>query len=276
MSELSGKVAFITGAGRGQGRAHAVRLASMGADVIVNDICANIDAIPYDLATREDLDETVALVEKQGCRASAQVADVRDGAALADAFARGLADLEVGHADIVIANAGGLAYPLPGADEALAFRASLDVLLVGAWNTIRATTPSMIDAGKGGSVVLTSSTSALRGFVGGSGGLDGYTAAKAGVVGLMRVYANILAPHKIRVNSIHPTGVNSGMVHNEAFGQWASGALGDAPISLAGNKLPVQLIEPEDVAAAVAWLVSGDAAFVTGVVLPIDAGFVNS
>lgn len=276
MSDLSGRVAFITGAGRGQGRAHAVKLASMGADVIVTDICADVDAMPYPMASRDDLDETAALVEKHGCRAAAQVADVRDFAALDAAYRAGLAELGVDHAGIVIANAGGLAYPLPGADEEQAFRVSLDVLLIGVWNTLRATTQSMIDAGTGGSIVLTSSTSALRGFVGGSGGLDGYTAAKAGVVGLMRVYANILAPHKIRVNTIHPTGVNSGMVQNEAFGKWAATAFGDAPISLAGNKMPVEMLEPEDVSATVGWLVSDDAAYVTGVVLPIDAGFVNS
>jgi SDR family mycofactocin-dependent oxidoreductase len=276
MSGLSGKVAFITGAGRGQGRAHAVRLAELGADVIVNDVCANIDALPYDMASRADLDETAHLVEKQGRRASIQVADVRDATALAEAFTDGLSELGATHADIVIANAGGLAYPSPGADEEKAFKDSLDLLLVGPWNTIRVTTPTMVDAKVGGSIVLTSSTSALRGFVGGSGGLDGYTAAKAGVVGLMRVYANMLAPHRIRVNSIHPTGVNSGMVQNEAFAAWAATALGTTPISTASNKMPVQLIEPEDVAAAVAWLVSDDATYVTGIVLPIDAGFVNS
>ncbi len=276
MGELSGRVAFITGAGRGQGRAHAVKLASMGADVIASDICADIAAIPYAMATRDDLEETALLVAKHGTRCSAQVADVRDHRALAAAYSAGLAELGVDHAGIVIANAGGLAYPLPEADEELAFRESLNVLLVGVWNTLRATTQTMIDAGNGGSIVLTSSTSALRGFVGGSGGLDGYTAAKAGVVGLMRVYANILAPHRIRVNTIHPTGVNSGMVRNEAFGRWAATAFADAPISLAGNKLPVQLLEPEDVSAAVAWLVSDAAAYVTGVMLPIDAGFVNS
>jgi SDR family mycofactocin-dependent oxidoreductase len=276
MTELADRVAFITGAGRGQGRAHAVRLAEMGADVIVSDICANVDAFPYDLATVADLEETARLVEKHGRRASLQIADVRDFAALSEAHTNGLAELGVGQCDIVIANAGGLAYPLPGADESQAFRESLDVLLVGPWNTLRVTTPSMIEGGRGGSIVLTSSTSALRGFVGGSGGLDGYTAAKAGVVGLMRVYANILAPHRIRVNSIHPTGVDSGMVRNDAFGQWAASALGDAPISLASNKMPVELLQPEDVAAAVGWLVSDQAAYITGIILPIDAGFVNS
>jgi SDR family mycofactocin-dependent oxidoreductase len=276
MTDLSGKIAFITGAGRGQGRAHAVRLASAGADVILTDICADIDSIPYAMATHDDLDETSRLVEKSGQRASVHVADVRDPDQLRSAHEGGLRELDADHADIVIANAGGLAYPTDGADEGRAFRDSLDIMLTGPWNTLRVATPSMIAAGHGGSVVLTSSTSALRGFVAGSGGLDGYTAAKAGLVGLMRAYANMLAPNRIRVNTIHPTGVQSGMTANPAFERWAATSLGEAPISLARNTLPVDLLQPEDVAEVVAWLVSDAAAHITGVALPVDAGFVNS
>src|SRR3954469_18841371 len=121
VSDLSGKVAFITGAGRGQGRAHAVRLASAGADVIVNDVCGPVDAFPYPMASADDLEETAKLVEKQGGRASAQVADVRDVDALRKAYESGLQELGVESADIVIANAGGMAYPLEGADEEAAF-----------------------------------------------------------------------------------------------------------------------------------------------------------
>src|SRR5438477_12249928 len=140
MSDLSGKVAFITGAGRGQGRAHAVRLADGGADVIVSDICAHVDSIPYALASHAALADTARLVEKQGTRASVQVADVRDLPGLRQAYAAGLAELGADHADIVIANAGGLAYPMDGADEERAFRDSLDVMLVGVWNTLPVTT----------------------------------------------------------------------------------------------------------------------------------------
>jgi SDR family mycofactocin-dependent oxidoreductase len=273
VTDLSGKLAFITGAGRGQGRAHAVRLASAGADIIATDICANIPSIPYPLATRDDLEETAALVRKENRQSSVQIADVRDAKQLADAYAAGLAEHGADHADIVIANAGGCAYPSE-ADEETAFRDAIDVMLVGPWNTLKVTTPSMIQGGRGGAIVLTSSTAALKGFVGGWGGLDGYTAAKSGVVGLMRVYANQLAPHRIRVNSIHPTGVNSGMVQNEAFLGWV-GSASEAQVAAMSNPLPVDLLEPEDVAGAVAWLVSDDARYVTGVVLPVDAGFTN-
>jgi SDR family mycofactocin-dependent oxidoreductase len=275
MSRLQGKTAFITGAGRGQGRAHAVRLASDGADVVVSDICTDVDSIPYPMARPEDLDETARLVEKTGQRASAQIADVRDLAQLSTAYAAGLAELGVDHADIVVANAGGIAYPSDDGDEVSAFRDSLDIMLVGVWNTLKVATPSMIAAGTGGSVVLTSSSAALRGFVGGWGGLDGYTAAKAGVVGLMQVYANLLGPHRIRVNSVHPTGVNTGMVQNQAFQNWITAGTAE-PISLAHNVLPIEILDADDVAAAVAWLASDDAAFVTGMALRVDAGFANS
>jgi NAD(P)-dependent dehydrogenase (short-subunit alcohol dehydrogenase family) len=130
----------------------------------------------------------------------------------------------------------------------------------------------MVKAGRGGSIIVTSSTSSIKGFVGGTGGLDGYTAAKTGLVGLMRFYANHLAPHRIRVNTIHPTGVNSGMVQNEAFAAWA--ATVPDPTALA-NPMPLELLEPDDVAGAVAWLASDDARWVTGVALPVDGGFVN-
>jgi SDR family mycofactocin-dependent oxidoreductase len=275
MGTLAGKVAFITGAARGQGRAHAVRLAGDGADIIAVDICANIDSVPYGLGSREDLEETCRLVEKEGRRASFQVADVRDIALLGSAFAAGTAELGVGHADIVIANAGALAYP-SDVDESVAFRDALDIMLVGPWNTVKVTTPAMIAADRGGSVVMTSSTAAIRGFTGGWGGLDGYTAAKSGMVGLMRIFANILGPHNIRVNTVHPTGVDSGMVQNPAFAQWITGAA-DAAISNLANKLPgVDLIDPADVANAVAWLVSDEGRYIAGISLPVDAGFCNA
>jgi SDR family mycofactocin-dependent oxidoreductase len=275
MGDLSGKVAFITGAGRGQGRAHAVRLASDGADIIAVDICADIATVPYPMATTADLEETCRLVEKEGRRANAQVADVRDLAGLRTAFTGGLAELGVDRADIVIANAGGCAYP-SDVDESEAFRDALEIMCVGVWNTVKVTSPALIEAGAGGAIVLTSSTAAIKGFTGGWGGLDGYTAAKAGVLGLMRVFANSLAPHNIRVNCIHPTGVNTGMVQNEAFMGWATTAAAN-PIANMSNKLPdVAVIEPADVANAVAWLVSDDARYITGVSLPVDAGFCNA
>jgi SDR family mycofactocin-dependent oxidoreductase len=275
MGKLEGKTAFITGAARGQGRAHATRLAAEGANIVAVDICADIATIPYPLGTRADLDETCRLVEKEGTRASAQIGDVRDSRQLRDAFQAGIEDIGVGHADIIIANAGGCAYP-SDVDEEQAFRDALDIMLLGAWNTVQVTTPALIHAATGGSVVLTSSTAAIKGFTGGWGGLDGYTAAKSGLVGLMRMFANELAPHNIRVNTIHPTGVNSGMVQNEAFANWIGEAMAN-PLSNLANKLPdVAMIEPSDVANAVAWLVSDEGRYVTGVALPVDAGFCNA
>lgn len=272
MPDLQGKVAFITGAARGQGRAHAVRLAAAGADVIAVDACRDIPSLPYPMATPGDLDDTVRLVEKEGRRVSGQVVDIRDRVELAAACQAGLAALSAPSPDIVVANAGGIAYPTPGEDDDAAFRGQLELILVGTWNTLQVTVPGMVEAGRGGSIVLTSSTSSLKGFIGGTGGLDGYTAAKTGLVGLMRFYANHLAPHRIRVNTIHPTGVNSGMVLNEAFAAWA--ATVPDPTVLA-NPMPLELLEPDDVAGAVAWLASDDARWVTGVALPVDGGFVN-
>jgi SDR family mycofactocin-dependent oxidoreductase len=273
MTSLAGKAALITGAARGQGRAHVLRLAKAGADILAVDVCRDIETIPYPMATREDLEETVALAEKEGVRASGQLADVADRRQLESAYRAGLAHLEIDAVDIVVANAGGIAYP-SDRDEDAAFRGQLETMLIGTWNTLKVTTPDMVRAGRGGAVVMTSSTAGIKGYVGGWGGLDGYTAAKTGIVGLMRLYANLLAPDNIRVNTIHPTGVNSGMVQNEAFAAWAAAAAGDDASALA-NPLPVELLDPDDVAAAVAWLVSDDAKWVTGVALPVDAGFTN-
>lgn len=269
------RVAFITGAARGQGRAHAVRLAADGIDVIAVDICADITTIPYALGTREELEETCALVEKEGRRASLQVADVRELEQLQVALAAGTADLGADCADVVIANAGGCAYPSE-VDEGRAFKDALDIMLTGVWNTVKATTPALLAAGRPGSVVMISSTAAVKGFTGGWGGLDGYTAAKAGMLGLMRMFANQLGPKGIRVNAILPTGVDSGMTRNEAFMGWI-GSMPQEQAGKLGNVLPgVQVIQPVDVANAAAWLVSEQGRYVTGVCLPVDAGFCNS
>ncbi|MDA4108133.1 mycofactocin-coupled SDR family oxidoreductase [Mycolicibacterium holsaticum] len=269
------RVAFITGAARGQGRAHAARLAADGADVIAVDICADIDTIPYPMGSREDLEQTCRLVQEQGRRASLQVADVRELAQLQRAFSAGTAALGVDCADIVIANAGGCAYP-SDVDEGLAFRDAVDIMLVGVWNTVKATTQALVETGRPGSVVLTSSTAAVKGFTGGWGGLDGYTAAKAGILGLMRLFANLLGPNDIRVNAILPTGVDSGMTRNQAFVDWI-GKMAENPVGNLRNVLPgVDVLQPADVANAVAWLVSDQARYLTGVCLPVDAGFCNA
>lgn len=271
MGTLNGKVAFITGAARGQGRAHAVRLAEEGADIIGIDICDQIDTVAYPMATKDDLTETVSLVEKLGRRMEASVVDVRDADALADAVAHGVREL--GRLDIVIANAGimfqGLA---PGRDH-IAFRDAIDVMLVGVWNTIQATLPTLREQGDGGSIILISSVNGLKGMVAGTnGGNFGYAAAKHGIVGLMRMYANLLAPEFIRVNTVHPTGVDTPMlVGFDTSMAAANPALADG----LGNPMPVGTIEARDVSNAVAWLVSDAARYVTGVTLPVDAGMVN-
>jgi SDR family mycofactocin-dependent oxidoreductase len=272
MGRLEQKVAFITGAARGQGRAHAVKMAQEGADIIAVDLCAQIDTVEYPMATAQDLDETVKLVEDHDRRIVAQRADVRDHDALRNVLDAGLAEL--GHVDIVVANAG----IAPMGDLGMgqdAWRDAIDVLLTGVYHTIDVAVPSMVERDAGGSIVITSSTAGLKGIGRGLDGVGpgflGYTAAKHGVVGLMRLYANALAPHRIRVNTLHPTGVNTPMIVNDAFARYMQEHpdwSGDMQ-----NALPVELVEPEDIANAAAWLCSDEARYITGVTLPVDAGF---
>ncbi|HEY3718147.1 MAG TPA: mycofactocin-coupled SDR family oxidoreductase [Jatrophihabitantaceae bacterium] len=269
MGKLEGKVAFITGAARGQGRSHAVRLAEEGADIIAVDICAQIDTVPYPMATPDDLAETVKEVEGLDRRIFARPVDVRDAVALQAALDAGIAEL--GPVDIVLANAGIAPMSMTPQDQEWAD--VVDVNLTGVYTTVRLAAPAMIERGQGGAIVLTSSTAGLTGIGGNTPGGLGYTAAKHGVVGLMRSYANYLAPHNIRVNSVHPTGVNTPMVVNDfmqAFLQ-ADPSMGQAM----ANALPVDMIEPVDVSNAIVWLVSDDARYITGVTLPVDAGFTN-
>ncbi len=266
--KLEGKVAFITGAARGQGRSHAIRLAEEGADVIAVDICAQIDTVPYPMSTPEDLAETVREVEALDRRIVSQQADVRDRAALQAAFDAGIAEL--GRVDIVLANAG--IAPMSMDPQPQEWQDVIDTNLTGVHNTVEVSKQTMIDQGSGGAMVLTSSTAGLTGIGGDTPGGRGYTAAKHGVVGLMRSYANTLAPHSIRVNTVHPTGVNTPMVVNEQMEKFlqADPSMGQAM----ANALPVEMLEARDISNAIAWLVSDDARYVTGVTLPVDAGFV--
>ncbi|MET0455764.1 MAG: mycofactocin-coupled SDR family oxidoreductase [Mycobacterium sp.] len=267
---LRGKVAFITGAARGQGRAHAVKLAAEGADIIAVDICDQIASVPYPMATPDDLAHTVKLVEDTGARIVASVADVRDRAAIKTAVKAGVAELG-GRLDITIANAG--IAPMAGDD---AWQDVLDVNLTGVFHTVDVAMRPMIKAGNGGAIVLTSSVAGLVGLASPMAGSMGYAAAKHGIVGLMRVYANTLASHSIRVNSIHPAGVNTPMIDNDFIRSWLDGVAQETQGGPdMGNALPVQALEPEDIANAVLWLVSDAARYVTGVALPVDAGFVN-
>jgi SDR family mycofactocin-dependent oxidoreductase len=272
MAGLEGKVAFITGAARGQGRAHAVRLASQGADILGVDICADTPSIDYPNATRADLDETAQLVEAEGRKVVALQADVRDLDGLQKAFDEGMSSL--GRVDIVLANAG-IVRLGDGGDPAAVWGDIINTNLTGAWNTVSVALPTLRAGGRGGSIVITSSTAGLRASPGSAVGQVAYTAAKTGLVGLMKQLAVTLAPESIRVNSVHPTGVKSGMTMNEAMMTLALQAAegSDNSISAMQNAMPIDILEPEDIADAVAFLVSDQAKWITGVALPVDAGF---
>lgn len=267
---VEGKVAFITGAARGQGRSHALRLAQEGADIIAVDICAQIGTVEYPMATPEDLAQTVREVEALDRRIVAREADVRSLSALREAVDAGTAEL--GPVDIVLANAGIAAFGGNDQDMERAWQDVIDVNLTGVWNSVMAAAPGMIASGRGGCVVLTSSTQGLVGTGGnGSAGMAAYTAAKHGVVGLMRTFANWLAEYSIRVNTVHPTGVNTPMVVNEALARYMAENPGAADAMQ--NLLPVEMVEAVDISNAILWLVSDEARYVTGVALPVDAGF---
>jgi SDR family mycofactocin-dependent oxidoreductase len=275
MGRLGGKVAFITGAARGQGRSHAIHLAEEGADIIAVDICHDLPSLAYPLATPEDLAETVNLVEKQGRRIFAAQVDVRDEAALQQAFDEGSAEL--GTSTIVVANAGILATMGPDASTSAAWHDSIDIMLTGVLNTVEAAVPAMIDAGLGGSIIIISSSAGIKGGLLASRrhsvrGALGYVAAKHGVVGLMRAYAVSLAAYGIRVNTIHPTGVNTPMVVNQAHDEWVASVIDEVGPTLQ-NALPIGLIEPLDVSRAISFLSSDEGRYITGVALPVDAGF---
>jgi SDR family mycofactocin-dependent oxidoreductase len=275
MNRLEGKVAFISGGARGQGRSHAIRLAEEGADIVTFDLCQQMDVVEYPMSTPEDLDETVKLVGETGRRIIARQVDVRDMEqvqALHDDAIR-----EFGHVDIVVANAGIMPTKGPKSENFASFYDCLDVMLSGVFHTIEAAAPHMIERGEGGSIVITSSTAGLRGmtvsrFIA-TPGMMGYHAAKHGVVGLMRCYANALASHNIRCNTIHPTGVNTPMVVNE----WFSNFVEDHP-ELKGaftNPLPCDLLDPADISNAIIYLASDEGRFITGTTMPVDAGISN-
>jgi SDR family mycofactocin-dependent oxidoreductase len=271
VGKLDGKVAFITGAARGQGRSHAVELAKEGANIIAVDICDQIESVPYAMSDSADLKETAELVEENERRIVAIEADVRNLNALQQAYDEGVSQL--GPASIVVANAG-VYSPIPTSrpDQ---WQDVIDVNLTGVYHTVKVAEQSMIKANTGGSIVLIGSTAALSApHQGGSGaGSLAYTAAKHGVVGLMRAYANYFAPYSIRVNSVHPTGVDTLMVTNKTLQDYFQAVPEMADVF--PNALPVQMVAPSDVSDAVVWLCSDGAKYVTGVALPVDAGFTN-
>ncbi len=270
MGSLDGKVAFITGAARGQGRAHAVKLASEGADIIAVDLCDQIASVPYPMATVDDLSATVKMVEDTGARIVATQADVRDRASLKTALMSGVEEFG-GRLDVVIANAG--IAPMAGEN---AWHDVIEVNLTGVHHTVDVAMRPMIKAGNGGSIVLISSVMGLVGLASPFAGSIGYAAAKHGVVGLMRSYANLLGPQGIRVNSIHPAGVRTPMIDNEFTRKWlaelSDGA--DDSVDMAGAA-NMETVEPEVIAETVSWLVSDTGRHICGVALPVDDGYVN-
>ena len=268
MGTLDGKVAFVTGAARGMGRAHAVRLATEGADVIALDVCADFDSTDYPGATADDLATTAGLVEALGRRILVRQADVRDGDAVDGAVADGMA--EFGRLDVVIANAG-IIRVTDTDDRRQTFREIVDVNLVGVWNTVDASIPALVDGGRGGSIVLTSSTQGIKASGTERAGLQAYAASKRALVALMQGWAMQLAPHSIRVNTIHPSGVATDMILNSST--MALSAAGDPWLATQQNALPITLVTPDEIAAAVAWLVSDAGRFITGTSWPLDAGF---
>jgi (+)-trans-carveol dehydrogenase len=274
MGLLDGKVAFVTGAARGQGRSHARRLAEEGADIIAIDACATPDWLSYPLATEADLAQTVKVVESLDRRIVARRADVRDLGAVRAALAAGVAELG-GRLDIVCANAAIISQPGPTWEIDLGqWRELVDVTLTGVFVTVKAAIPHMIAAGNGGCVVLTSSGAAL---VSGAGLAD-YKAAKAGVLSLTRTLACELAGHFIRVNAICPTAVDTPMIQNERLYRLFRPDLdnpGKEDVKAgfqAMNLLPIPWIDPVDVSNAIVWLASDAARYITGVTLPVDAG----
>lgn len=269
---VEGKVAFITGAARGQGRSHALRLAQEGADIIAVDIC---EAVPYEVsppAGEDDLAETVRQVEALDRRIVAKKADVRDFDAVKAAVDEGVGQL--GRLDIVSANAGVVGTPTPAEslpeDE---WRTMIDINLSGVWHTVKATIPQIKAGGNGGSLVLTSSVAGVRGYA----NMAHYVSAKHGVVGLTRTLAMELAPASIRVNSVHPTQVNTDMIHNQPIYDLFAGKSGATRVEFAQASsglqlLPIPWVEPVDISNAVLFLASDEARYITGAALSVDAG----
>jgi SDR family mycofactocin-dependent oxidoreductase len=281
MGRVQDKVVVITGAGVGQGRSHAVQLAKEGADIVAVDVCRQVsDKVPYAYATEADLEETRKLVENEGRRCLTVIADVRDSAAMKDAAAQGVREFD--RIDAVCANAGILILYPEGSLTITpdSWDLVIETNLKGAWNTIQATAPHLINAG-GGSIVIASSVAGFRGQV----PFADYVATKHGVIGLMRAYANELAPHRIRVNTVNPTGVFTAMGMNPNIAvaaeknplllQGAMNLLPDLDAPTDQPYAPIPGLQPIEVSKAVLFLISDDARYITGVSLPVDAGNLN-
>jgi SDR family mycofactocin-dependent oxidoreductase len=269
---LANQVAVVTGAARGQGRSHALALAAEGASVIALDACAPIATVPYPLATKEDLEDTAEQVRALGAQVIHGVVDVRDLAEMEQFIGDAVADL--GRLDIVCANAG-ISTPSPTLEmPEETWQTTIDINLTGVWKTCKATVPHIVAGHRGGSVIITSSAATVMI----SGNIAHYTAAKHGLIGFMRVLAKELAPHRIRVNTLHPAGVRTPMVYNEPMYRLFRPDLenpGREDFEAAArshNALGVPAVEPEDVSAAVVYLAAPSGRYVTGSTFMLDAG----
>jgi (+)-trans-carveol dehydrogenase len=274
MGRLDGRVAFVAGAARGQGRSHCLRLAQEGADIVAFDVCAAMPGVPYPASTPEDLAETARLVEALDRRIVTAEADVRDAATVAEVLDRGVA--EFGRVDIVAAQVGisHLPMPLHEVPEDL-WRVMLDVTMTGTWNTVRAAVPHLVAGGRGGAIVVTSSCAAIRGYP----NVGHYVAAKHGLIGIVRTLSAELGPHGIRVTSIAPTNVATDMLLNqESYNLFRPDTAPHTTraefeeAAKAMHALPIPYIEPIDVSNALAFLVSDEARYITGITLPVDGG----
>jgi (+)-trans-carveol dehydrogenase len=272
MGRVDGKVALVTGAARGQGRAHAVRLAEEGADIIAVDLCAQIGSVPYPMAGPDDLAETAGQVEALDRRIVTRRADVRDADAVRAALAAG--ESEVGPVDILVANAGIFSTEPSDTMARQTWQDMIDTNLTGVWNACQAVLPGMKERRRG-SLVLTSSTAGIKGFP----TLAHYTAAKHGVVGLMKALAVEFGPFNIRVNTVHPTSVDTDMIQNDAMYRLFRPDL-DSPgrddfgqVFESLHLLPKRWVEPRDIADTVLFLASDEARCVTGMQMRVDLGY---
>lgn len=276
MTRLAGKAALVTGAARGQGRSHALRLAEEGADIIALDVCRQIETVPYPMATSDDLATTVDLVKSRDRRVFAAEVDVRDLAGMQAAVQAAVSEL--GRLDIVVANAGTLndTATLWELTEKQ-FQDQIDVNLTGVWKTIKATVPTLLRQNEGGVFILISSIAGLTVEL----NVGHYAASKHGVNGLMRTLSGELAPYGIRVNSINPTNVNTLMIDNPRFNRLFTGGNEGATqqdaigAMTAMHALPVPFLEPIDVSNAVVYLASEDGRYITGTAHVLDAGALN-
>jgi SDR family mycofactocin-dependent oxidoreductase len=270
MGSLDGRVVFITGAARGQGRSHAVMCAEQGANIVGVDICEDLHVVPYKLGSYEDLEETARLVEKTGQEMLFEKADVRDLAGLQKVFDAGVE--QFGHIDTVLANAGVVLTNADERDASEALRLGLDIMLIGVWNAFQVAIPHMKERGEGGNLIATSSMIALLDLTDGRGGSDSYLMSKVAVVGLVRAYAAMLAPDRIRVNAVAPTNCATPMItENPALFK----VIEENPrmVNAVQTALPdLPLIEPRDVSNAILFLISDAGRSFTGSLLKVDAG----